>query len=140
MVSIDRDKIVKFLWTPPIEESSRVRYRVLNMMLNLSTPAKFVLEHTYNTESRFITFFVRTLNRDFKVRYKISLINRADTSNYLSFEGQTSYFDDFGHILDSSEADQRKCFRIPLSVLKDFVFYNEEDDDSYFALTVEFKI
>ena len=85
-------------------------------------------------------FLVRTLNPDFKVRYKIQLLNRFDAENYLTFEGETLSFEDYGHILDTHQNNSgKRLFQVPLDVLRDFVFYNEEDDDSYFSLVVEFK-
>jgi hypothetical protein len=91
-------------------------------------------------DTKEVTFLVRTLSPDYKVRYKISLMNRFDDQNFLSFEGTTVAFNDFGHILDCKDGDKSKCFTIPLQVLTDFVFYNEEDDDRYFSLIVEFKV
>ena len=139
VIQIDRDKQVKFLWTPPIETSSRVRYRILNMALQSAYPTPFILEHCYNATTRNVVFLVRSLNQDFKYRYCISLMNRFDSSNFLSFDGETVSFEDYGDILQDVD-DHKKCFSIPYTVLKDYVFYNEEDDDKYFSLIVEFKL
>ena len=53
-------------------------------------------------------FLVRTLNPDFKVRYKISLLNRFDTENFITFEGESLTFEEYGHILDASQNNSGK--------------------------------
>lgn len=140
--TIDRSRLVKFLWNPPKVHCQRFRYRVLKVdVASDGRPkTKFILEHVYEPSAQLLLFLVRTLDSEFKTPYRIMILNRHNETNRLCFEGQTASFDDVGQLADWPKLDKKAVMCVPLSVLEDFSFYSNEDDQHYFSLHVEFLL
>jgi len=134
---LSRNSLFRYLWNPPNENAWRYRFRILKQFINLeSEPFTFVLEHFFSAQEKLLCFFVRSVSRDVRKKYKISILNRKDEENKIVYEGVTNSFEDFGHISNFLQEDLTKVFIVPLAQLKEFSFFCEEDNTTYFSLHV----
>jgi hypothetical protein len=135
---LSRNSLFRYLWNPPNENVWRFRFRVLKQVISAdSEPFVFILEHYYEHSEKFLCFLLRSICRDVRKRYRISILNRKNEANRIMFEGLTSNFEEFGHISNFMSEDLAKVFIIPYAQLREFCFYCEEDKTSYFSLHVE---
>lgn len=124
---------------PPSEAVWRYRFRILKQFINLeSEPFVFVLEHYYSPQDKLMCFFVRSIHRDVRKKYRVSILNRKNEENKICFEGITNGFEDFGHISNFMKEDMTKVFVVTYSQLQEFCFFCEEDNTTYFSLHVQF--
>jgi Seven in absentia protein family len=136
---LTRNSLFRYLWNPPNEFVWRYRFRVLKQLITPdSDPFTFILEHYYSVNEKLLCFFVRSVSREIRRKYKISILNRANDVNKITYEGFTNTFEDFGHVSEFLKEDMTKLLIVPYSQLKDFCFFCEEDNSSYFSLHVQF--
>lgn len=98
----------------------------------------FILEHLYIPESKQLLFLVRTLDAEAKVPYKLSILNRADEENKISYKGRTVDFDEIGLLSEFPNSDRKKMLQIHYDTLMNYSFVNQEDNLTYFSLHIEF--
>lgn len=136
---LTRGNLFRYLWNPPSDQVERHRFRVLKYVVSAdSEPFIFILEHYYSPLNKLLCFLVRSPDPDVRRRYKISILNRKDDSNRITYEGTTLNFEEAGHITDFLNQDLTKIFLMPLKQLKSFCFYCDEDQCSYFSLHIQF--
>ena len=134
---LSRTSLFRYLWNPPSKESWRYRYRVLKQIINIdSEPFTFILEHYYCAESQLLVFLLRSVIKEVKKRYRISILNRENEKNCIIYEGVTNDFEEFGEISNFLQEDTSKAMIVPLQQLETFCFYCAEDNTSYFSLHI----
>lgn len=139
---IKRNLLVKFLWNPPKVLSPRSRYRVLKMSVPSGgrLTSKFILEHFYVPEDKLALFLVRTVDCDLKVPYRITIPNRENDANKITFESQTATFDEVSHLGDWPKLDKKAMLCVPRDVLEDYSCTCPDDEQQYFSLAIEFLL
>ncbi|CAG9329929.1 unnamed protein product [Blepharisma stoltei] len=136
---LTRGSLFRYLWNPPSESIWRYRFRILKQAVSLdSEPFTFILEHYYSSEEKILCFLVRSPNPDVRKKYRLSILNRNNDNNRITFESFTVSYEEVGHIKDFLKEDLSKMLLIPFKQIQNFCFLCEEDRALYFSLHIHF--
>lgn len=131
---LTRASLFRYLWNPPVPQVWRYRYRILKLA---DSGAVYILEHFYSSQRTQAAFLVRALSPECRRRYRISILDRSDPTNKLSFEDVTPSFAELGTITDFASAPAGRVLVAPLEDIHKFCFDYEEDGARYFSLHIE---
>jgi hypothetical protein len=131
--------LFRYLWNPPNEHVWRYRFRILKYCISInSEPYIFILEHFYCCKTKLLVFLIRSPDPNIKRKYRLSVLNRNDDTNRVSFESTTCSFDDVSHIRDFMSNSLTNFMIIPYKQLKEFCFHCRDDEVDYFSLHIQF--
>lgn len=111
---LTRGSLFRYLWNPPNEHVWRYRFRILKHCINQhSEPFVFILEHYYCCKTKLLVFLVRSPDPNIKRKYRLSILNRNDDTNRITFESTTCSFEDASHIKEFMDSGLTKFMVIP---------------------------
>ena len=87
----------------------------------------FLLQHYYDPSKKMMLFMVRTVVKEIRKKYKISILNRQNSANVITFSDETPYIDEVPQIQYWESLDKKRILCLPLAVVKDYCYFAEED-------------
>lgn len=138
---VKRIDVVRYMWDFPNEFKSRFRPRIFEIDYpgKGSSKSKFIMEHYYNAELKFLLFIVRSIDTDTRLQYIFSLYDKNDANYFTSYKRSTMTFKD-PKIVDFPNCNTKNIICIPYHYLKEVEHICKDDLGNYFSFSIAFNV